>query len=72
MTAADKKRFVRELFSSVQRTVLENVAKMPEEWDGHELRQYIADKFDGCISDFMHRGGARKRAYENEIVVRNL
>jgi hypothetical protein len=45
MTRAEQKRFIRELIGSVQKTLLDNVSKVPAEWDGHEIRQWIADKF---------------------------
>jgi hypothetical protein len=72
MTAAEKKRFIRDLIATVQKDVLAKVPAMPEEWDGHELRQYVADKFDGATSHLIFRGGRRKRDYENEVLVRNL
>lgn len=73
MTKADKKRFARELTQSVLKTVIANVDRMPEEWDGIELRDYIADKFDESRA-FKHRPYMRKRAseYRNEVIVRNL
>jgi hypothetical protein len=45
MKVADKRRFVRNYMKSVQADVLKAVAAMPDEWDGHELRRFIADKF---------------------------
>src|SRR3990167_1436659 len=46
MTRSEQKKFVRELCFNVMHSIL--VKKLPEEWDGHELRRYIADKFDEC------------------------
>jgi len=71
MTKTEQRRFIRELVASVRGDILESVAKMPAEWDGVELRQYIADKFADCvIKSMMHR--RRRRDYDNTIIVTNL
>lgn len=69
MTKKDKRRFIRELIGSVKKTVLANVDKMPEEWDGIELREYVADKFTESKAAPSER---RFRDYRNEVLVRNL
>jgi len=47
------------------------VEKMPDEWDGVELRQYIADMFADCvIKGTMSR--KRRIAYNNEVLVKGL
>ena len=73
MNRADKERIIRGLIASVKKTVLENVARMPAEWDGFELRQYVADKFKES-SPFSYDATLRTRAknYRNEVLVRNL
>ena len=45
MTQAQKRTFVRNITKSVRDHVIGLVGHMPEEWDGHELRQYLADEF---------------------------
>ena len=77
MTKKDKRRFIRELIGSVKKTVLANVDKMPEEWDGIELRQYISDVFARnsslCFkSGLTKEDRRRERDYANEVLVRNL
>lgn len=80
MTKAEKRKFLRELTSNVLKDVLAKVDQMPDEWDGIELRRYLADRFEAASiklpgSKF---GGERKamrsryRAYRNEVLVRNL
>ena len=65
-----KKTFIRELIRAVEREIISKVFRMPEEWDGIELRRYIAAAFRDCaIGDFPP---ARKRRFLNEIAVRNL
>ena len=76
MTKKDKRRFIRELIGSVKKTVLANVDKMPEEWDGIELREYVADKFTESRSTISGLGRSymkrRAKDYRNEVLVRNL
>ncbi len=78
MTEAQKETFVRELISNVQADILRRIPEMPDEWDGHELRRYIADKFDESAITVGRKGPygrdyvARTRAYRNEVTVRNL
>jgi hypothetical protein len=78
MTKAEKETFIRELIGNVQRDILAKVEAMPEEWDGHELRRFIADKFDESAMTVGRKGfygkpyAKRTRDYRNEVLVRNL
>lgn len=71
MTRADQFTFVNELVNRVQSELLLNIERIPEEWDGHELRQWIADKFQESAYT-LQRDKPRYRAYRNEVLVRNL
>ena len=71
MTKTEKVKFVRSLVNAIRAEIIGKVPDMPEEWDGHELRQYIADRF----SDRVLMGAMsprRKKDYENDVLVRNL
>ena len=69
MTNKEKRRFVREMMSTVTKEVLANIPKMPEYWNGKQLRQYIADRFqDSCMT----MSKTDKHSYTNEVIVRNL
>jgi hypothetical protein len=72
MTKEAQIEFVNDLIGSVKETVLERIkaGKIPEEWDGYELRQYLADKFTDACYVKMDRG--RKREYTNTVIVNNL
>ena len=72
MMQNDKRVFVDDLCWSITNTIKENVAKMPEEWDGHELRQYIRDKYAELSTCGDGLKGKRLKAYKNEVIVRNL
>ena len=70
LTAAEKAEFVANLCDTVRDDILKKVSQMPDEWDGHELRQFIKDKFAEVAWVKMDRG--RKARYRNEVVCRNL
>ncbi|MBS3648810.1 hypothetical protein KEU06_09350 [Pseudaminobacter sp. 19-2017] len=78
MTKREKRRFIRELISAVQKSILDRVPDMPEEWDGHELRAYIAEKFGETVVTVGRTGhygkpyAKRTRDYRNTVIERNL
>jgi len=71
MTLREKKKFIRDLMESVFAEMRAKAASLPEEWDGIELRELLAEKFrrETCPSLMT---GRRKRDYRNEVIVRNL
>ena len=75
VTNDEKLYFVVDLLGSVQKEILLKIAghEIPDEWDGHELREYIAEKFADCRSRLMQEPRSRRRrAYNNEVLTRNL
>jgi hypothetical protein len=64
MKASEKRRIIREFTASLRKTALAAVPHMPKEWDGHELREYIADKANWSRGNL---AGKRKRDYANAI-----
>lgn len=72
MTKAQKKTFIRDLTASVRDAALEAVKAMPEEWDGIELRWYLAYMFQCSTLGTDRSQKRRKRDYDNEVMVRNL
>jgi hypothetical protein len=66
MDKATKIEFIHQLFDGVKRSVLEAVDAMPENWDGWELRHFIADKFD---RERMSVDRRRKAEYNNECAI---
>lgn len=69
MNKTEKIEFIRDLTKSVTDGIIEKIDQIPAGWDGHELRQLLADKFDGQRS-LISRG--RKRDYKNTVAVNNL
>lgn len=68
MKPSDKKKFARNLTASVRDQFLAAVksGEVPENWDGHEIRQWLADKFAAEVfRDVMK--GRRLRDYKNTI-----
>ena len=66
MTKKEKREFINNLVGSVKKSILEKLSRIPENWDGHELRQYIADKFAEQTTR------VNKRDYQNDVMVNNL
>lgn len=77
MNKGEQKTFVRELADNIVKEICGHIddGKVPEEWDGHELRVLLADAFDrsarmSLIRTEPRRG--RSRDYHNTVRVRNL
>lgn len=67
MTPEQQREFISDLTLAVRTKILN--ADIPADWDGIELRQYIADKFAEQVADMPR---ARRREYSNTILIRNL
>ena len=74
MNRKQKREFIRQLTKSVMYGVLQNVDRMPETWDGHELRRYLADAFEtNCtLGRTKHAYRARFKAYRNDVLIGGL
>jgi hypothetical protein len=73
MNAAQKKSFIRDLCNCVKLETIARVKHMPEEWDGHELRALLAKSFEDLNSPLLRKDNRRRRkAFWNEVIVRNL
>jgi hypothetical protein len=79
MTKAEKLQFIADLTADVTALIISKIDKMPEEWDGGELRRYIADSFDAQVFEPFDTGSVwgfqrskRLAAYRNECLTRNL
>lgn len=77
MNMREKRKFVRDLIKSIQASIEERLVDTPDDWDGVELRQYIADTFSDRAGAMSFQSGTlrdRKRLneYRNTVLVRNL
>lgn len=71
MTPAEKKQFIADLCDAVRDSLLADADRLPDEWDGHELRALVVGRFHerGSWIDMDKR---RLKSFRNEIVTRNL
>jgi len=72
MTKEEQRNLVTVLATSVVHSVLVDISegKVPEDWDGHELRELLADRFSRQRTDAVK--GKRKTAYTHTLIVNGL
>ena len=68
MNRKEQRTFITQLVNNVKKQMLQK--KLPAEWDGLELRWYIAEKFAGVVWGDWSKG--QKRKYNNAMMVKNL
>lgn len=67
MSIETQQRFLTSFLSTMFRRarVLVDNGTLPSDWDGHELRQFLADEFARETTGAMsNKRGERRRAYE--------
>lgn len=67
---AFKKKFIKELCDNIRDETIGKIPLMPPEWDGHELRVYLAEQFvsaAGMSTLNSPQGRTRKADYDNAI-----
>lgn len=69
MKLGERKRFIRELCASVQKSLLEDARKMPDKWNGFQLRELIARRFQASTYTMDRR---QMREFENDLIEKNL
>lgn len=69
MTKKEQKRLAQAIcaFTVKKLTVLIQQDKIPESWDGIEIREWLADEIRWHKLD-----GSRKREYQNTVAVNGL
>lgn len=70
--------FVHDLVDAIKRDVVDRADRMPDDWDGEELRRYVADRFEG-ETNILARGKVRQNkasrrlaAYHAAVILRGL
>lgn len=71
MTRTEQRQFVDNLMTSINRSLLEKIDKLPEDWDGREIRQWISDTVREQAGT-LDRKTKRFRDYQNAVAVNNL
>ena len=68
MRKQEQRRFIRELIRNVRSDLLKQSVLIPADWDGHELRQWIADGFQEA-SYTLKENRRRMRAYRQTVLI---
>lgn len=75
MTKDEKILFIAKLTGSICNELTAKVrdGRIPEDWDGHELRELLADKFAAERSEpLSNKRSTRYKAYRNAVLTNNL
>ena len=75
MKKSQQKQFIKELSRNIESELLGKLSRAPENWDGHELRVWMAEKYaeSGRMSVISNEPRtARARDYRNTIITQNL
>lgn len=70
MTHGQQRQFMNELIENVKQGLLRDTNRIPQEWDGYELRRWIAHRFQNAIIGEM--SGKRLKAYKYTLLAKNL
>lgn len=68
MDKQEKEMFIINMADSIKLALLQKVSKIPEEWDGFELRQLFADYINEQVN-YAKMDRKRKKAYNNARTV---
>jgi hypothetical protein len=71
MDLAERRQLIKDLCANLQHYLVGRANEMPEDWDGFEIRELMADV---ARSRFAHRPmeGKRLREYRNIVLIKNL
>lgn len=73
MTRQEQREFIVMLAYGIVDKILDRIdaGDVPENWDGHQLRPYLADSTArNCELGAMTR--SQRKSYENDVLVNNL
>jgi hypothetical protein len=72
MNKDNQKEFVCSLTKTILTDINESIESdsIPENWDGHELRRYLAYKFKSAVIGDMSKN--RIKGFNNTILINNL
>ena len=73
LTRAEQQTIVHDLLQTLERDIINGIKqdRIPAEWTGHELRQYIVDRAQEQIA-YLKMPPAKLKAYRNDVLVNNL
>lgn len=61
MTTTEKRQFIRSLTKSISKELCAKAAKMPRAWDGHQLREFLFEKFQAERTTIMRKPRSKAR-----------
>lgn len=78
MNKQEQIKLIKSFLNSMKKDLLDKVEKLPENWDGWEIKHWIAEKFDS--EDLLSRNKNqlssvkkwKRRECENDILINNL
>lgn len=72
MTRTQQQKFVRELSRNITARIIANLKAVPSEWDGHELRCWLAEEFaDAATMSAIRKEPRSRRArdYRSRMLI---
>ena len=73
MDKQQKQEFISDFLNGMRDSAISKIDRMPDNWDGHEIRFYLAGKFGFEVSDLMRNKRSRRvKQFYNTILVNNL
>ena len=71
MDKKDQRRIINELCDGVRDTMLDNLHKVPKEWDGQELRHWMKDIVDTGVA-YLPMERSRVFAFKSALLTLGL
>lgn len=72
MNREEKLEFIERALEDIKESIVRNIDKIPEDWNGIELRWLIKDKAEEIVWDGIDKRTLRYRGYINEVLTKNL
>jgi len=72
MDKQEKKEFIEELLNGFTNHMLEKIDKIPENWTGKELREYVFQKSIMAFTFSSYKSAKLVDEVSNEISINNL
>lgn len=76
MDLQEKRELVDAIFAQSHAAIVARLHRTPENWDGHELRVWIADDMESQVADMsiirQQPAGRRAKDYLNALVMESL
>jgi hypothetical protein len=69
MTKHEQTKLLEAIIDNMKASLMAKVENFPENWDGFEMRQYLADQF---AQEARPMDRARMRNYRNDVMTRPL